>query len=355
MKSPRYSLVDMSAQVRAGGPMSRRAPIEKENEDSEMYGEEASDTGRVLSSSGQEAFPIGSDSSTTRHEGVPSEIEVPLYNIKDVSYLAYIYVGSPVGQKAKVVFDTGSNWLTVKSCLSGMHCHVGPKKVMNPKSGKPLKDNNGKDVKVNKTDVVYYWNQSKTGYPANKVAHPLAYGSANLEGYKYQDTVCLKQINATAATHISQEYLNDHFCIKDFRFQTVTKSVGLTMADGILGISPKNYGKHSLLAELKIAGLIEKTQISFSNAFYKGTDLYKKHPDHYSYMIIGGFNASQIVGGEKGLKNIPMASEKVNPTHFWGVPGWGFAYGEQVLMDPASTIKPLNSVIDSGTTLILIP
>jgi hypothetical protein len=39
------------------------------------------------------------------------------------------------------------------------------------------------------------------------------------------------------------------------------------MADGILGLSPKNYGRHSLLPELKISGLIDKTIVSFSNSF----------------------------------------------------------------------------------------
>ena len=46
---------------------------------------------------------------------------------------------------------------------------------------------------------------------------------------------------------------------------------GLEMADGILGLSPKNYGRHSLLPELKINGLIDKTIVSFSNAFYQNT------------------------------------------------------------------------------------
>ena len=111
-------------------------------------------------------------------------------------------------------------------------------------------------------------------------------------------------------------------------------SLGLTMADGILGLSPRNAGRHSLLIELKIAGLIEKTQVSFSNAFYKGTEMYKRSNDHYSYITFGGFNASQIVGGEEGLVNLPMANEKINPTYFWGVNGWGMAYGETVVMNP---------------------
>ena len=64
------------------------------------------------------------------------------------------------------------------------------------------------------------------------------------------------------------------------------------MADGILGLSPRNYGRHSLLVELKIAGVIDKTQVSFSNTFYKDTDLYNKTRDHYNYVIFGGYNAS---------------------------------------------------------------
>ena len=104
-----------------------------------------------------------------------------------------------------------------------------------------------------KTDVAYWWNQTKTGTPANKLKHPLAYGSANLEGSKWKDIVCLKQLNTTQ-DHMSQAVLNKNYCVRDFRIQVTTSSKGLTMADGILGLSPKNYGQHSLLIELKIAG-----------------------------------------------------------------------------------------------------
>ena len=91
------------------------------------------------------------------------------------------------------------------------------------------------------------------------------------------------------------------------------------MADGVLGLSPVNYGRHSFLVELKIAGLIEKTQVSFSNAFYKHSRLSNKSRDHFSYIIFGGYNSSQIVGGEQGLVSLPMAPQKINPTMFWAV------------------------------------
>lgn len=64
------------------------------------------------------------------------------------------------------------------------------------------------------------------------------------------------------------------------------------MADGILGLSPKNYGRHSLLPELKISGLIDKTIVSFSNAFYMESYNQKLSKDLDSYVIFGGLNAS---------------------------------------------------------------
>jgi len=72
----------------------------------------------------------------------------------------------------------------------------------------------------------------------------------------------------------------------------------LNLADGILGLSPKNYGRHSLLPELKISGLIDKTIVSFSNSFLKTSNNYNRTLDGESYVIFGGINASQIVNGE---------------------------------------------------------
>jgi hypothetical protein len=46
---------------------------------------------------------------------------------------------------------------------------------------------------------------------------------------------------------------------------------GLDGCDGILGLSPKDYGSHSIIVMLKSAGLIDRMLISFSNAFYKSS------------------------------------------------------------------------------------
>lgn len=46
-----------------------------------------------------------------------------LLNAADVSYLGPIFIGVPKSQGAMVVFDTGSDWLTVKACLTQAHCN----------------------------------------------------------------------------------------------------------------------------------------------------------------------------------------------------------------------------------------
>ena len=46
-----------------------------------------------------------------------------LLNAADVSYLGPIFIGEPKSQGAMVVYDTGSDRLTVKSCFTKQHCN----------------------------------------------------------------------------------------------------------------------------------------------------------------------------------------------------------------------------------------
>lgn len=71
-------------------------------------------------------------------------------------------------------------------------------------------------------------------------------------------------------------------------------------------------------------------------------------------MIFGGYNESQIVNGAKGVFSMPLANEQLNPTKFWGVEGMGFAYGDTWMFNP-ETDEPILAVIDSGTTLVVLP
>ena len=140
-------------------PYSKRGD-ELKNNDSEMYGQDSKEIGKVLSKQNSDELSLGPFDHIVDNEKVgEGEIEVPLYNIRDVEYLGFVFVGSPVAQKAKVVLDSGSNWLTVKACISEKSCHKGPKKVRNPKTGKPLRNSEtGEQIKVMKTDVAYWWN-----------------------------------------------------------------------------------------------------------------------------------------------------------------------------------------------------
>jgi hypothetical protein len=69
-------------------------------------------------------------------------------------------------------------------------------------------------------------------------------------------------------------------------------SKGLEGCDGILGLSPKDYGTHSILPMLKRAKAIDRVIISFSNSFFNSSFKAQFHPDRQSYMIFGGFNES---------------------------------------------------------------
>jgi len=157
-----------------------------------------------------------------------------------------------------VVYDTGSDWLTVKACFTKSHCNeeidkeatikkmteavanmsgegqpsqnikkthknkmaVLSKKdrlekmmdALSPDEGDDDPDNDGdgvmkplsnpsKDKKKKKMepikspDAVYFSNTSMRGYTTEQIAFPLSYGSAELSGFKMKDTVCLSPID----------------------------------------------------------------------------------------------------------------------------------------------------------------
>lgn len=113
-------------------------------------------------------------------------IESDLSNIKDIEYLGNIYIGTPSSQKARVVFDTGSDWLTIKACLTEAHCHTKKVKAKDPQDqsaeDEPAQED---DPAIVKPDTAYFMNQTSTGSAVNNIGFPLSYGSANLEGFKF--------------------------------------------------------------------------------------------------------------------------------------------------------------------------
>jgi hypothetical protein len=91
-------------------------------------------------------------------------------------------------------------------------------------------------------------------------------------------------------SEVTPQVLKQDFCVEKFKFQAVMISKGLDGCDGILGLSPKDYGTHSFLPELRKQGHIDRMIIAFSNAFHESTYKYKFHPDAHSYVIFGGYN-----------------------------------------------------------------
>jgi hypothetical protein len=200
-----------------------------------------------------------------------------MYNARDVSFLAPVFIGTPRSQGAMVVYDTGSDWLTVKACITDKHCNkkvdkeatikamgekafeenggddedvllskeepeakggeepeekheskyevidVGDadgadvkdtdndgdgklKPFSNPNKEQAIKDKalakaKFKPVKV--PDAPYNVSKSPTAVLVNNVAFPLSYGSADLKGFKYTDTVCLNPLRLPEGTLVT--------------------------------------------------------------------------------------------------------------------------------------------------------
>ena len=85
---------------------------------------------------------------------------------------------------------------------------------------------------------------------------------------------------------------------------------------------------------LKKSNLINRNIVSFSNSFHKNSFKALYHDDRTSYVVFGGYNETQIVGGHEGLLKMPLADEKLNPSGFWGVEGKGFMYGNKFILNP---------------------
>ena len=154
--------------------------------------------------------------------------------------------GTAQGQAATMVFDTGSNWLTVKSTLCKKTC----------------------------VRMAYCPVDSKTAKQVSLVEKELRYGSADLWGYTYEDTVCLGgNLGEDGST-----------CMPEFRFMAVSKNVGghlQPQIDGILGLGANKDAGPSLLLTLRSGGFINQTLISFNLGYNHKSD---------SSMIFGGYD-----------------------------------------------------------------
>jgi hypothetical protein len=67
-------------------------------------------------------------------------------------------------------------------------------------------------------DAVFHANKSMTGGNSNNIAFPLSYGSANLEGFKFTDTVCLNPLAFQSRAQVTNKAMKQNFCIPSFKF-----------------------------------------------------------------------------------------------------------------------------------------
>ena len=116
-------------------------------------------------------------------------LKVPLENRNDAVYVGTIYLGSPKSQPAKVVFDTGSEYLAVTSSLCDDKTSGNYKfKVFDPAHNDFIQ----KDVKDRCATSVYDMHKSDTSKILSKTSSKLSYGSANLQGFIWEDNTCLQ-------------------------------------------------------------------------------------------------------------------------------------------------------------------
>lgn len=111
----------------------------------------------------------------------------------------------------------------------------------------------------------------------------LKYGSADLGGFLYQDKLCLDPLG--------------NRCAGDFQFIALSEASGLGQDfDGILGLSnhmSENKKTANFVQSLKKSGVIDKAVVTFSVN------------SNQSYVLFGDYNASLVVGGDKGLHDYP--------------------------------------------------
>jgi len=208
---------------------------------------------------------------------------VDLTNEDGAGYTGTIYLGSEESP-AKVLFDTGSDFLAVTSDL-----------CLDPKLGKQEDDvpvlnltsmayePSGKDLRKCKS-TAYMSKGSASAAKMNGDDEKLDYGSAKLQGKLYKDKACLDANRTTCA---------------NFEFLALYQAQGLDDIDGVLGLAVHPDQKRQDLNyvwSLKRQGIIDNAMVSFS---ISGPEM-----DEQSYAIFGGLNAAQIVGGVDGLKKM---------------------------------------------------
>ena len=115
---------------------------------------------------------------------------VDLESLGDALYLGNLSIGTPNSQQIKVAFDTGSEFLVVTSVFCSDE--TSPEKYRFKKW-----DAHSKEYKLRKNDKKRCLNQaynmtaSQSAHIRSDRARRVTYGSADLQGFQFEDYTCL--------------------------------------------------------------------------------------------------------------------------------------------------------------------
>jgi hypothetical protein len=115
---------------------------------------------------------------------------VELESLRDALYLGNLNLGSPDSQPIKVAFDTGSEFLVVTSvfCADETSPESYRFNKVDKMSGKAKVESNGEKRCLNKA---YNMTASKSAHIKSDQARRVEYGSADLQGFQFEDYACL--------------------------------------------------------------------------------------------------------------------------------------------------------------------
>lgn len=131
---------------------------------------------------------------------------MPLESRGDALYLGTIYIGSPNSQPAKLVFDTGSEFLAVTSTLCSDE--TTPEKYRFKKYDPLIKDFIKRDKEEKKKSRClsssYNVEKSESQKIMSEKAKIVSYGSGNFEGFLFEDYVCINPIKGNIQQTVKQ-------------------------------------------------------------------------------------------------------------------------------------------------------
>ena len=111
-------------------------------------------------------------------------------------------------------------------------------------------------------------------------------------------------------------------CVPSFPFMAIEKQQGLNEGiDGILGLGPNHENGPSFLLALFYYNKINSTIVSFSLGYSSQED---RVPKQESYMLFGGINHDQILGGH--LHDFELVNNK-----WWALKFTEFRYNTTII------------------------